>query len=103
MPTYEIQRAIQWKDGTSWPRGASIAVEWGEYPASSNVVTLGADKRAITGKGLGRALAGELPSVQELNEWTMDSVCDTPTGHSVEPDGFGPDGCPAWLLLLGFL
>ena len=45
----------------------------------------------------------ELPSMDELEEWVLDSVVETPTGHSVEPDGCGPDGVPSWLRCLGLI
>ncbi|MBR5950881.1 MAG: hypothetical protein IKZ87_05540 [Actinomycetaceae bacterium] len=40
----------------------------------------------------------ETPSLEEIEEWTYDSVCETPDGDTVEPDH--PD---SWLRLLGFL
>ena len=39
----------------------------------------------------------DLPSMQELMAWNEDGICETPTGHRVEPDGTGPDGVPSWL------
>ena len=42
----------------------------------------------------------ELPSMQELMAWDEDGICETPTGHRVEPDGTGPDGVPSWLRAL---
>ena len=42
----------------------------------------------------------ELPSMQELMAWNDDGICETPTGHRVEPDGTGPDGVPSWLRAL---
>ena len=42
----------------------------------------------------------ELPSMQELMAWNEDGICETPTGHRVEPDGTGPDGVPSWLRAL---
>ena len=45
-----------------------------------------------------------LPTLDELEEWVEGcSVCETPTGHCVEPDGEGPDGVPSWLLCLGLI
>ena len=38
------------------------------------------------------------PSEAELNVWTLDSVCETPDGRSVEPDA--PD---SWLRILGLV
>jgi hypothetical protein len=45
----------------------------------------------------------ELPSLEELQEWEGDSICETPTGYLVEPDGTGPDGVPSWLRVLGVI
>lgn len=45
----------------------------------------------------------ELPTMEELEEWASDSIVDTPTGYSVEPDGCGPDGVPSWLRCLGLI
>lgn len=45
----------------------------------------------------------DLPSMDELGEWVVDSVCETPSGDTVEPDGHGPDGAPSWLLALGLI
>ena len=42
----------------------------------------------------------DLPSLQDLMAWNEDGICETPTGHRVEPDGTGPDGVPSWLLAL---
>ncbi len=42
----------------------------------------------------------ELPSLQDLMAWNEDGICETPTGHRVEPDGTGPDGVPSWLRAL---
>ena len=42
----------------------------------------------------------KLPSMHELMAWNEDGICETPTGHRVEPDGTGPDGVPSWLRAL---
>jgi len=42
----------------------------------------------------------ELPSMRELMAWDEDGICETPSGHRVEPDGTGPDGVPSWLRAL---
>ena len=44
-----------------------------------------------------------IPSFEELREWEHDGICETPTGHRVEPDGIGPDGIPSWLRLFGII
>jgi hypothetical protein len=44
-----------------------------------------------------------LPSFETLQEWEHDGICETPTGHKVEPDGVGPDGVPSWLRCLSII
>jgi hypothetical protein len=45
-----------------------------------------------------------IPDDEQIRAWIMgDELCESPTGHTVEPDGTGPDGCPSWLLLLGLM
>jgi hypothetical protein len=43
----------------------------------------------------------ETPPLEQIEEWTYDSVCDSLEDDTVEPDGIGPDGAPSWLLALG--
>jgi len=45
-----------------------------------------------------RGTTYETPSMDELEEWVFDSVCETPDGRTVEPDH--PD---SWLSLLGLI
>lgn len=45
----------------------------------------------------------KFPSMKQLEKWTEDSVCLSVTGKRVEPDGYGPDGSPSWLLALSLI
>lgn len=45
----------------------------------------------------------DLPSMDELEAWANDGICESVTGHRVEPDGYGPDGAPSWLIALGLI
>ncbi len=51
------------------------------------------------------AITGFSPisSQRTLEKWLCDDVVKTPTGHTVEPDGHGPDGSPSWLRVLGLI
>ncbi|WP_038214787.1 hypothetical protein [Xenophilus azovorans] len=40
----------------------------------------------------------DTPDFDQLEDWTFDSVCETPDGDTVEPDH--PD---SWLVLLGLI
>lgn len=44
-----------------------------------------------------------IPSRGTLMRWSDSGMCDTPTHHTVEPDGTGPDGVPSWLRLFGLI
>ena len=44
------------------------------------------------------------PSIRTLQKWEWDeSMCKTPVGTKVEPDGTDPDGWPSWLLIMGII
>lgn len=43
------------------------------------------------------------PGLKTLEKYNWDGIAKTPTGHKTEPDGYGPDGSPSWLLVLGFM
>jgi hypothetical protein len=40
------------------------------------------------------------PSLESLEEWTNDSICESILGEPVEPDGYDEYGSPSWLLAL---
>ena len=40
----------------------------------------------------------EVPSIEKLEEWVLDTVCETPDGDMVEQDH--PD---SWFMLLGLI
>lgn len=44
------------------------------------------------------------PSVATLQKWEWDSgICKTPTGRKTEPDGYGDDDSPSWMLVMGVI
>lgn len=43
------------------------------------------------------------PSTMSLMKMMDNGITTTPTGKRVEPDGYGPDGSPSWMLVLGFI
>ena len=40
----------------------------------------------------------EIPTLEQVQEWTLDSVCETPAGDMIEPDADG-----SWLRLLNLV
>ena len=101
---YVTETAIAFKDGRMIPKGSGVLIDWAEYPSRGSVVIYDEKEYRMSGWGIGQMLcADEPPSRNQVEEWVYDSVCPTPTGHEVEPDGYGPDGCPSWLLLMGLI
>jgi len=45
----------------------------------------------------------KMPGLKTLEKYSFDSVAKTVTGHRTEPDGYGPDGSPSWLLVFGII
>jgi hypothetical protein len=43
------------------------------------------------------------PSLEQLEDWALDSNCEATDGCVVECDGVCPDGHPSWLIKLGMI
>ena len=69
----------------------------GDVPLAQWVVNMQA---ALSNLARWQLDVDELPSMEDLMAWNEDGICETPTGHRVEPDGTGPDGVPSWLRAL---
>ena len=99
MSRFEFIQPVRLKDGTEII--GPIEADFARLPTVA--VTAGGRTVRIRGSSFGRAVGGDPPSMEMLEEWVNDSVCATPMGDTVEPDGYGPDSCPSWLLLLGMI
>ena len=45
----------------------------------------------------------EAPSIEQLENWLMEGVCEATDGCIVEPDGTCPHGCKSWLIELNLI
>jgi len=45
----------------------------------------------------------EEPSMDQIEEWVFDSVCEATDGCEVEPDGWCQHGHVSWLIYLGIM
>ena len=45
----------------------------------------------------------KMPGLKTFERYSYDGIAKTVTGHRTEPDGFGPDGSPSWLLVIGVI
>lgn len=43
------------------------------------------------------------PTIRTLQKRSWDGISKSVTNHKVEPDGYGPDGAPAWELVMGLI
>ena len=43
------------------------------------------------------------PSMEELEEYVFDSICESTDGCMTEPDGMCEHGHPSWLLHMGLI
>ena len=94
----KTKKQINLKDGTTLPKGLPVTFIPGKdsrclvhSPEHSEPLQV-----RITS-------AFPAPSMISLERWSDDGVCKTPTGKRVEPDGYGPDGSPSWLLAFGMI
>ena len=101
-----LKREVKLKDGTVLPKGASGSLRFNA--SSPRVVTVDFDTRPNTNLGVaglyenfGRPFT-KVPSMSSLSRMA-DGLSKSVTGKTVEPDGYGPDGSPSWLLVLGMI
>jgi hypothetical protein len=45
----------------------------------------------------------EMPTIEQLEEWADDGICEATDGCIVEPDGTCPHGKESWLRVLGLI
>jgi hypothetical protein len=102
-----------WKDKTTGevvftiPAGSKVHVDFSPKKHSSNIfVTFGDEVKISRGATASNWLKkfSKTPSIKTLQKWEWDSgICKTITGHKTEPDGYGPDGSPSWMLVMGMI
>lgn len=50
-----------------------------------------------------RDLNVEIPSLEQIMEWSEEDGCETPDGCWVEPDGICEHGYKSWMLIIGVI
>lgn len=83
-------------------KGDEVIVSWDEH--NRPLISVGPFRRQRASVKLTCKLLGiQMPTMEDLEEWTYDSVCESVYGHNVEPDGHDEEGSPSWLLALGLM
>ena len=101
-----LKKKLSLKDGTVIEAGEKGTLRFNEQTPRQAVVDF--DVRPNT--RLGTRLLGDYfgrpfmkePSMSALEDMS-DGIAKSVTGKKVEPDGYGPDGSPSWLLALGMI
>lgn len=97
---------ITLKDGYIIPEGQKVHIDFAPKSLSPSTMYVTHGERiyrtnlAIAHKkytGIGKP-----PGPRALERYS-DCVSKSVTGKRVEPDGYGPDGSPSWLLVLGYI
>ena len=96
--TIKLHKTVTLKDGTILEKGTLI-----EFVKHSSMETVGIwNVQGVERKMRYRTVIKQ-PSVRSLEKWSDDGICDSVFGARVEPDGYGPQGEPSWLLAIGLI
>jgi hypothetical protein len=96
---------LKWKDGSVTPAGSPVHIDFCELRAGRIYVTDG-DKVYKTGLvNAPKYYTGinKIPTMKTLQKYMWDGIARTVTGEKTEPDGFGTNGAPSWLLVVGII
>jgi hypothetical protein len=105
----KMVRDVKLKSGATIPKGTPVEIKWlSEHDnghAMAQVVPEGFDSYKTRIATLHTAVSGfpKPPSVATMENWTRSGKAKTPSGQSTEPDGWGSDGSPSWLLAMGLI
>jgi hypothetical protein len=102
--SYSLKRDIRSKKGAEILRGAKVTLSW-ENPIATRITDDAGSVVAVRTENLYKYVSGisRPPSVNMMEKWMYDGVAKSITGKRVEPDGYGPDGAPSWMLAMGII
>lgn len=98
MKTIKTIKDLKLKDGSTILKGTIIDfVRHGEF-ATVGIWNVGGVERKLRYRHVIKA-----PSIERMQKWDDDGICNTVFGERTEPDGYGPNGEPSWLLAMGMI
>jgi len=100
--TEKTRREVKLKTGQIIPKGSEFSLVFGQDPNGSPYVTATANDGTHFKTRHFTTFFKE-PTLEEMEEWVNDGIAETVNGDRTEPDGYGPDGAPSWLLALGII
>lgn len=106
MINCKFKKTIHLKDGFIIDEGANILVR---FINDGNTLELHVPNRDKEVKVKTRIAHNFLtkftkePSIRTLFNWSNTGIAKSVTGKKCEPDGYGNDGSPSWMLVLGVI
>jgi hypothetical protein len=94
----KTQKEIKLKDGSTLPKGLPVTF----IPDKPTRCLIHSPNHS-TPLQVRVVSAFKSPSNASLERWMNDGKCKTPTGKWTEPDGWGSDGSPSWLMAMGVI
>lgn len=97
---------LKWKDGTVTPAGTPLHIDFCDIRAG-RIYVIDGDRVYQTGlanKAHERFTGiNKVPGLRTLEKYSYDGIAKTVTGERTEPDGYGSNGAPSWLLVVGVI
>jgi len=99
---YTLKTELKLKTGEIYSVGSPVTIKFDLRFAElhglrAEPIKIQASKLSFYVKGFKK------PSLQTMERWMDDGIAKSITGKKCEPDGYGSDGSPSWLLVLGLI
>ena len=87
------------------PVGTEITIDFDQNGSATLSIVGGTVTKKVSLNSLIKKCSGftKMPSEATMERWMFNGVARSITGKRVEPDGFGDDGSPSWLVALGLI
>lgn len=105
MINCKFKKTIHLKDGSIIEQGTNVLVKFiNDYMLELHVTNK--DKKIIMKTIIAQYVLTKFrkePSTEKLFNWGNTGIAQSVTGKKCEPDGYGNDGSPSWMLVLGVI
>lgn len=98
-----LLRDVKLKDGRTFAKGTAFSVAFAKTEKGTTYLEVSNLDGSHAFKTLRFSSFFKAPSLATMEKWSFDGIAKSVSGHRVEPDGFGPDGSPSWLLVIGVI
>lgn len=101
----KTKKNVNWKDGTVTPINTLVHIDFSEKTPGRIYVTV-ENKVYKTKLFTAHAIFTGItkpPGLRSLENYSWNGIAKTATGKKTEPDGYGYDGSPSWMLVAGII